>query len=228
MALPHHRDVVLHFFEQVQKAFPSMTRFRKCDGGELNLEEDRNKDSYRWISLETRRLSSGQVNPASIEEAMRLHKLLLDLAPHQLGISPVEVDYLDVLFGFDLEYSGNHDEVVAESLLSESPLSCLTEESGARAVDFQPSMTVALTDDCRLQARIDVITRTNSYQVRTGEYSDDAISVYLVLRRFWGDRPKMPMTELADELAERADELCRRVVVPRVLKPISTAIAMRS
>ncbi len=63
----------------------------------------------------------------------------------------MEIDYLDVLFGFDLSYSGNHDEVVAESLLTDSPLNCLSEEAGAKAVDVQPSVTVALSEDCRLQ-----------------------------------------------------------------------------
>jgi len=228
MSLPHQRETVLHFFEQVQKAFPSMTRFRKADNGELNLEEDRGKQSYRWMSLESRRLSSGHVNPPSVGEAMSLHKLLLEQAPYQLGVSPVEIDYLDVLFGFDLEFSGNHDEIIAESLFADSPLTCRTEEDGARAVDFQPTVTVALSDDCRLQARIDVITRTNSYQVRTGDYSDDVISVYLVMRRFWGDRPKQSMQQLALEMAERADALCTNQIIPRVIKPISTAIASRS
>jgi hypothetical protein len=180
------------------------------------------------MSLESRRLSSGHVNPTDVAEGMGLHKLLLEQAPYQLGISPVEIDYLDVLFGFDLQFTGNHDEIIAESLFIESPLACLTEESGARAVDFQPTLTVALSDDCRLQARIDVITRTNSYQVRTGDYSDDVISVYLVLRRFWGDRPKVSMQKLADEMAERADDLCTRCIVPKIIKPISAAIASRS
>jgi hypothetical protein len=228
MPLPHQRESVLHFFEQVQKAFPNMTRFRKADNGELNLEEDRGQQSYRWMSLEARRLSSGHVNPTSVAQAMEVHKFLLELAPYQLGISAVEIDYLDVLFGFDLEFSGNHDEIIAESLFADSPLTCLNEEEGARAVDFQPTVTVALSDDCRLQARIDVITRTNSYQVRTGDYSDDVISVYLFVRRFWGDRPRLPMERLVMELAERADALCTKYVVPRVIKPISAAIASRS
>jgi hypothetical protein len=226
--LPHNRETILHFFEQVQKGFPGMTRFRKSENGELNLEEDRSKESYRWMSVETKRLSSGHVNPTSVDEAMKLHRLLLDIAPHQLGISPVEIDYLDVLFGFDLEFSGNHDEIIAESLFAESPLTCLNEEEGAKPVDFQPTVTVALSEDCRLQARIDVVTRTNSYQVRTGDYSDEVISVYLILRRYWGDRPKQPVNELLSEMAQRADELCSTHIVPKVLKPISAAIASRS
>ncbi len=228
MALPHQRETVLHFFEQIQKAFPNMTRFRKAENGELNLEEDRGRQSYRWLSLETRRLSSGHVNPPTVAEAMNLHKLLLEVAPYQLGISPVEIDYVDVLFGFDLEFNGNHDEIIADSLFAESPLTCLTEESGARAVDFQPTVTVALSEDCRMQARIDIVTRTNSYQVRTGDYSDDVISVYLILRRYWGDRPKMPMEKLILEMADRADTLCTSHIIPKIIRPISTAIASRS
>lgn len=228
LSLPHQRETVLHFFEQVQKAFPTMTRFRKSEDGELSLEEDRSRHSYRWISLESRRLSSGHVNPASLEEAMNLHRLLLELAPYQLGVSSLEVDYLDVLFGFDLEFSGNHDEIIAESLLGGTPLVCLTEEPGAKPVDFQPTVTVALSEDCRLQARIDIVTRTNSYQVRTGDYADDVISVYLILRRYWSDRPKKPLDKLVMWLAERADALCSRHVVPRIIKPISAAISSRS
>ena len=226
--LPHNRETILHFFEQVQKGFPGMTRFRKSDNGELNLEEDRSRESYRWMSVEAKRLSSGHVNPGSIDEALKLHKMLLDIAPHQLGISPVEIDYLDVLFGFDLEFGGNHDEIIAESLFAESPLTCLNEEQGAKPVDFQPTVTVALSEDCRLQARIDVVTRTNSYQVRTGDYSDEVISVYLILRRYWGDRPKVAIHEVLADMAQRADELCTTHIVPKVLKPISAAISSRS
>lgn len=228
MALPHGRETILHFFEQIQRGFPGMTRFRKSESAELNLEEDRAQPSYRWLSVESKRLCSGHVNPSDVEEAMKLHRTVLTIAPHQLGLSPIEIDYLDVLFGFDLSFSGNHDEVIAESLLADSPLCCLAEESGARPVDFQPSVTVALSEDCRLQARIDVVTRTNSYQVRTGDYSDDVISVYLILRRYWGDRPRQPMEEMAAEMAERADGLCNTYIVPRVLRPISSAIASRS
>lgn len=226
--LPHNRETLLHFFERVQKSFPAMTRFRKTENGEFNLEEDRGSQAYRWMSLEAKRLSSGHVNPGSVEESLKLHQLLLEMAPHHLGVSPIEVDYLDVLFGFDLGFGGNHDEIIAESLFAESPLACLTDVPGSKAVDFQPTITVALSDDCRLQARIDVVTRTNSYQVRTGDYSDDAISIYLIVRRYWGDRPKEPMEQMFGQMCEKAEELCSSYVIPRILRPISSAIASRS
>lgn len=228
LALPNNRETLLHFFERVQKGFPNLTRFRKNDNNEFNLEEDRSGAGYRWISLEQRRLTSGHVNPENVEEALKLHSLLLDMAPHHLGLSPIEIDYLDVLFGFDLAFGGNHDEIIADSMFAESPLNCLLEEHGARAVDFQPTVTVALSDDCRLQARIDVVTRTNSYQVRTGDYSDDVISVYLIVRRYWGDRPKEPMESLFRGMTERAEQLCESYILPKVLRPISSAIASRS
>jgi hypothetical protein len=228
MTLPHGRETALNLFERLQKQFPGMTRFRRQENGEMNMEEDRSSNSYRWVSLEAKRLSSGHVNPTNIEEALTLHKMLLEHAPYALGVSPVEIDYLDVLFGFDLQFSGNHDEIIAESLFSESPLTCLMEEPGARTIDFQPTVTMALSEDCRLQARIDVVTRTNSYQVRTGDYADDVISVYLIVRRYWGDRPKVAMEKLVEELAERAEQLCTSYIMPRVLRPISSAIASRS
>lgn len=228
VALPQQRETVLHYFEQLQKAFPGMTRFRKSENGELHLEEDRSNESYRWTSLESRRLSAGYINPPALEDAGKLHASTLEMAQPLLGISPVEIDYLDVLFGFDLEFSGNHDEIITESLLPESPLTSLMDEQGARPVDVQPTVTVSLSEDCRLQARLEVITRTNSYQVRTGAYSDEPISIYLVLRRYWGDRPRMPIEQIAQELLERADALCTSHVVPKILRPVSAAIASRS
>jgi hypothetical protein len=228
MTLPHARETVLHFFEQLQRAFPGLMRFRKLDNGEMNLEEDRTANSYRWVSLENKRLTAGHVNPESVEEALSLHRRLLEYAPYQLGISPIEVDYLDVLFGFDLSYKGNHDEIIAESLLRNSPLTCMLHEAEARPVDFQPTVTVALSEDCRLQGRIDIVTRTNSYQVRTGEYSDEVISVYAIVRRYWGDRPKQPLEQVVCDLAARAEHLCLTHVAPKLLRPIHEAIASRS
>ena len=228
LSLPHNRETVLHFFERCQRQFPEMSRFRKYDNGDLSIEENRDNDAYRWVTLESRRLCAGHVNPESLEDAMKLHTMLLQQVPYDLGMSQVEIDYLDILFGFDLQFRGNHDEIIAESLLRESPLSCLMDEGGAKAVDIQPSITVALSEDCRLQGRIDVVTRTNSYQVRTGDYGNDVISVYLILRRYWGDRPKEPMEKLLGQMAERAEGLCETHLLPKVIRPISSVIASRS
>ena len=205
-----------------------MTQFRRYENGDFNLEEDRRSGSYRWVRLESRRLVAGFVNPENSDDALSLHKFLLQLAPHYLGISPLEIEHLEVLFGFDLSYRGNHDDVVIESLMPESPLACLMEEDGARPVDVQPSIAVALSDDCRLQARIEVLTRTDNQQVRTGDYNDEEISLYLTVRRYWGDRPKESFDSVFATIFEKADILAHDKIVPKILRPLSSAIASRS
>ena len=226
--LPHNRETVLHFFERIQKEYPAMTQFRRHESGDFNLEEDRREGSYRWTRLEARRLAAGYVNPSNLEDPLKMHRFLLELAPYHLGISPLEIEHLEVLFGFDLAYRGNHDDVVVESLFADSPLACLLEEPDARAVDAQPSIAVSLSEDCRLQARVEILTRTDNYQVRTGDYAEDEISVYLTLRRYWGDRPKEGLEKIFQEMFERADALASSRIVPRILRPISSAISSRS
>lgn len=228
LALPSGRETVLHFFEQLRRAYPTMSRFRKGEGVDYSLEEDRASNIYRWVSLESQRLCAGHVNPPDVATALKLHHLLLDAAPHSLGISPLELDYVDVLFGFDLEFTGNHDEIVAESLFEASPLACLLDIENARPVDFQPTTVVALSDDVRLQARVDIVTRTSGHQIRSGNFSEDVISIYLIVRRFWDDLPKQPMTEVFADLATRAERLAESHVLPRIVRPIGTAIASRS
>lgn len=228
MTLPSGRDTVLHFFEQMRRAFPTMSRFRKGENNDISLEEDRLENAYRWVSLEPTRLSAGHVNPPSVEAASKLHALVLEIAPHQLGISPLELDYIDVLFGFDLEFNGNHDEVVAESLYDASPLGCLLEVDGSRPVDFQPTAMVALSEDLRLQARVDVITRTSTQQMRSGNYGGDMISVYLIVRRFWDDLPRDSMVQVMRTLTHRAEQIAESHVLPRIVRPIGSAIASRS
>lgn len=228
LALPSARDTVLHFFEQVRRGYPSMTRFRKGEGHDFSLEEDRAANAYRWASLEGNRLCAGHVNPESVESALKLHDLLLRIAPHNLGISPIEVEYLDCLFGFDLEFRGSHDEIIAESLLESSPLAAMFEGSGVRPVDVQPTIMIGLNDDLRLQARLDVLTRTTPAQLRTGQFNDESISVYLTVRRFYDEPPREALAEVFAQLAERAQHLVDDHVLPRIIRPISSAIASRS
>ena len=52
--MPNGRETVLHFFDSVRKAVPSMSDFEKREGGEFALEEDREAGSYRWSTLDAR------------------------------------------------------------------------------------------------------------------------------------------------------------------------------
>jgi len=70
MELSGSRETILHFVEQMQKKFPEMRNFYARDKGDFILEEDKDRGSYRWCSLEVHRICSGQVNPPSIDSAM--------------------------------------------------------------------------------------------------------------------------------------------------------------
>ncbi len=73
LELPQTRDTSLHFFEQVQRRFPKMRNLSTRER-ETFLEEDKEEESCRWASLETRRISSGFMNPSSADEATELHR----------------------------------------------------------------------------------------------------------------------------------------------------------
>ena len=190
MELPTTRDTVLHFFEQMKKAFPELRNFYTRESGDLVLEGAKEQESYRWLAIEPRRLCSGQVNPEVLEDAYRQHEMVLELAPHLLMISLLDCEALDVMYGFDFTYEGNHDEVVAEAFGIGPALEGMLEVPGARVINYEPSLTLALDEACRLQCRLAVETRTSAYQVRTGEFPEDQISIYFTVRQYWGTGPE--------------------------------------
>ena len=181
MDLPTGRETVLHFFEGLRKTYPLMTDFDHRESGEFVLEEDREQGSYRWITLEARRLCTGYVNPPELEAADAQHEHILEVAPFHLGFSPLDCEALDVLFAFDFMYGGNHDEVVAEALGLNTTLESLLQMPGSKVINYEPSLMLALDDACRLQCRLNIETRTNAYQVRTGQFPDAPISVYFTV-----------------------------------------------
>jgi hypothetical protein len=227
MELPSNRDTVLHFFEQMKKGFPDLRNFFTKESGDLVLEGDEGLESYRWVAIEPRRLCTGHVNPDLVEDAYRQHEMVLDLAPHLLTISLLDCEALDVMYGFDFTYEGNHDEVVAEALGVGHALEGLFDVSGARVINFEPSMTLALDPSCRLQARVSVETRTNAHQVRSNEFPDDQISVYFTVRQYWGPGPDMTFVESFRRQREIGEETLQGIVIPRIVRPLAQAIASR-
>src|SRR6266850_121469 len=154
MELPKSRDTLLHFFERMQKSYPEMTNFYTRENGDFVLEEDKEKGHYRWVGLESRRLCSGCVNPSRGEDAYEQHELVLELAPYHLSVSTLDCEALDVLFGFDFTYGGNHDEIVAEALGISKAMEGVLDLPGARIINYEPSTTIALDENCRLQCRL--------------------------------------------------------------------------
>ena len=228
MELPTSRDTVLHFFEQMKKAFPDMRNFSSREDNSLVLEGDKEQDSYRCLSIEPRRLTSGHVNPDSLEEAYRQHELVLELAPHLLSISVLDCEALDVMYGFDFDFEGNHDEVIAEALGVGSGFDGLLEVPQMKVLNFEPSITLALDETCRLQCRLAIETRTDAFQVRTNEFADEQISVYFTIRQYWNNGPDRTFLEAFRHQRDLGEQIMLNQVVPKVVQPIARAIASRS
>lgn len=227
LELPTGRDTVLHFFEQMKKGYPELWNFYTRETGDLVLEGDKESGSYRWVAIEPRRLCSGFVNPPENELAYQQHELVLDLAPHLLAISVLDCEAIDVMYGFEFNYEGNHDEIVAEALGLGPGLEGLLETRGSKVIHYEPSLTMALEDSCRLQCRLALETRTNAYQIRTGEFSEDQISVYFTVRQYWGSGPDRTFVESFRRQRELGEEIVRERVIPRIVRPLAQAIASR-
>lgn len=227
MELPTNRETILHFFERVQKTFPTMRNFYCRERGDFVLEEDKDRGNYRWCTIEPRRVCSGQVNPDTIEDAMQQHRLVLELAPYSLSVSRLDCEALDLLFGFDFTYRGNHNQLVAEALGVSPAMEGLADIPDSTVINHEPSLTIALDEDCRLQCRLSVETRTNAYQVRTGEFPEDQLSVYVTARQYGSLKPELGFEETLEKLAEICHEMIERHVIEHVLRPLARTIACK-
>jgi hypothetical protein len=227
MQLPTQRETVLDFFGRVQKSYPTMRNFYTRETGDFVLEEDKDQPSYRWMSLEPRRICSGQVNPPSVDSAIEQHCLALELAPFMLSVSPLDCEALDFLFGFDFVYRGNHDELVAEALGMGSAFENLLSIPGGRPLNYEPSITLALDESCRRQCRILIETRTNAYQVRRNDFHEEAITVYFTVRQYGSLPHDSSLAESLKQMRGTCEELLQEHVIEQVLKPLQQAISTK-
>ena len=227
MELPAQRDTILQYFERVQKSFPSMRKFYCRDKRDYVLEEDKEQGRYRWAAVEAKRLCSGQVNPGSVQEGLDQHRVVLDLAPAYLSISPLDCEALDVLFGFDFEFRGNHNALLAEALGVGPAFERFAELPGSRVINHEPSLTIAFDEDCRTQVRVSVEARTNAFQVRTGDFGDEPLSVYVTARQYGSLEPQQTYVEAMERLAKLAGEVVDACVVDQILRPLARTISLK-
>lgn len=227
MALPATRETILGFFERIQKTYPTMRNFYTRESGDFVLEEDKEQGTYRWITIEPRRVCSGYVNPPNIDAALEQHKLVMELIPYMLSVSPLDCEALDFMLGFDYSYRGNHDALVAEALGTSPAMEGLIDIPGSQVINLEPSMTIALDDSCRLQARLMVETRTNAYHVRRGDYPEEQISVYFTIRQYGSLSPGVTFDETLLKLREHSERLLNQHVVDQVLRPLAQAISAK-
>ena len=226
MELPQTRETVLHFFEQVKKSFPAMRNFYSRERGEFVLEEDKEKGDYRWASIEQRRVSSGFVNPPAVEDALKQHMLVLDLIPYTLSVSPLDCESLNVMYGFDFLYRGNHNRLLVDALGVMPAFEKMTEIPGATILANEPSIQFALDEECRTQCRLSIETRTSAYHVRMKEFPEEQISVYFTARRYGSLDGEETYVEAMRKLSDIAQEIVDGYVVENVLRPLQQAIAI--
>jgi hypothetical protein len=227
MELPANRETVLHFFERVQKTYPTMRNFYCRERGDFVLEEDKDKGNYRWCTIESRRVCSGQVNPETIEGAMEQHRLVLELAPYMLSVSPLDCEALDLLYGFDFTYRGNHNQLVAEALGLNPAMERLADVPGSTVINYEPSLTIALDEECRVQFRLSVETRTNAYQVRTGDFPEEQLSVYVTARQYGSLGADKTFVETLERLGKVCHEMIENHVIEHILGPLARTIALK-
>jgi hypothetical protein len=224
MDLPMRRDTVLTLFDRVRKQHPWMDRFRRYKN-ELALESTPRggTGAQHWLALRKSSVRSGSVNPETDDEAFGLHKLVLELAPYFLDISPLDIDFIELLYGFDLSSGGNHDGAVYRALLADSPLGHLADLAGATVIDCAPIVGIILDEPAGFQAHFEVKTRSPG---RGAEGAEAPLSIYLTVRRNGpiGDLKDIPA--FTQSLIEKGEELISSRVVPHLLVPIREALSM--
>jgi hypothetical protein len=226
--LPAERDTVLTFFDRIQKQFPTMGRFLRREKSEYYLEEDHGAGRYRWVSLEGDRIGSGMANPSSFEEAYRQDRLILELMPYMLGVTPLDIDSLDLTFAMDFDCAGNHDEVIAEALFAASAFNGLLDWPHSRPIVFSPAMVVALSEDQRMQARVSIESKTSVYEPGEKEQDhDEAISLSLTIRRYPGPHERFDAVASFERQCQLAESLMAEKIVHYFVQPLAEVIAQR-
>jgi hypothetical protein len=226
--LPAERDTVLTYFDRIQRQYPRMGRFSRRDNNEYYLEEDHGSGQYRWVSLEQDRIGSGVVNPQSFEDAYQQDRLILELIPYMLGVTPLDVDSLDVSLAMDFDCAGSHDEVIAEALFGSSAFGCLLDLPHGRPIVFSPSMVMSLGEGERTQVRISVESKTSVYEPGEKEPShDEAISLTLTVRQYPQIDERFDPVTSFEQQCRLAEELMAERIVHQFVTPLTEVIAQR-
>lgn len=234
--LPRTRETMLDLFERVRREYPQMNAFRRYKD-ELALEAGADETPHRWVAVRSGNIRSGVVNAETFDDAYGLHRCVLEVAPYFLSISPLDIEYLEVLYGFDLAASGNQDAIVANALLGGSPLAGLLEIAGGVPLDFQPLLGMQLgghldpavlglnepTSSGITEVHFEVKTRTGPG--KDIETLGEPISVYVTLRRYEPVSDLKRLEAAFNDLASIGESLLETAAVPGLVAPISREIA---
>src|SRR5207244_11086160 len=106
-------------------------------------------------------------------------------------------------------------------------LESLVQLPGSKVINYEPSLMLALDDNCRLQCRLSIETRTNAYQIRTGQFPEAPISVYFTVRQYWGRQPYQTFGESYQNQRRICQELVDNHIIPAVVRPLAQTIAAK-
>lgn len=224
MDLPRSRETVLEFFERVRRQFPQMGHFRRYRE-ELALESPQTDTPHRWLAVRSNNIRSGAVNAPTTQESYTIHEHVLETAPYFLNVSPLDIDSIELLYGFDLAATGNHDAIVADAILAGSPLRQALELQGATFAHCQPVLGVSFGQNNEYEINVEVKTRGQQTPGRETEPAAEPISVYLILRRLGAVPDLKELPKVLAQLTATGEELVEKRVVPTLLTPIREAIA---
>ena len=229
LELAPSRETLLHFFDRIRKDIPSLTRMRPHEGNTIVLEEDADDGaSRRWVRVDPTSLRFGFFAPPSVDEVRRMGDVILEQAPYHLTFSGLDYDHLEVIYGFDLAYRGNHDQLVAETLVAEHTAGGFVfGDHAAHVIEAQPYFGVALTPDCNEQAYLEVKSRTTPFEIRSGTFEAEPITVFLTVRKYWAGQASDALCGSCGHLLDVGHELAAERVVPGFVKPLAAAIASR-
>jgi len=223
--LPQVKESASELFDRIKREIPEFERIRTFDD-EVALETAEIDGRYQWIGVRPRQIGSGSVNPEQIESAYDLHKLILELAPYYLSISALQIEFVELVFGFDLPAQENRNAVVMQSLYGQSPLASLADAGVEPLLDVQPRIGFALNEACDLQAFVEVKTRTSAAEAATQIFQDEPITVFLTVRR---NGPLEGVEEFATtfgRLAGHIEHIAEQRVIPDIVIPLHQAIGI--
>ncbi len=220
--LPSHRESVLDLFGRLRKELPELDRFRRF-AGELALESPEIAGRYAWVALQRTCVRSGWVNPDDLDAPYRLHRLLLETAPWFLSITPLDIECLELVFGFDLEVTGDRNEVVFDALLSGSALAEVVHRGREHLADVQPLIAMSLDEAGQTQSSVEIKTR-GGHREGVGDDASAPLSVYLMMRRNGPIQDLKELPAVFGTLAGHAERMVEDRVIPSILMPLHARI----
>jgi hypothetical protein len=75
--------------------------------------------------------------------------------------------------------------------------------------------------------RVSTETRTNAFQVRTGDFAEEQLSVYVTARQYGSLDPGTTYVEALDRLAGVARDVVDSCVVEQILRPLARTISLK-